>query len=390
MQAAGLRRTLRSGRHNHSRRGTASSGARGPPAMPGLGEEVPALAVTHEGETACAAAVNMASPIGADWRRGWRPGKLPAGVQAPPGRRPRIAGAIRPQLVAGARPGSTVVPSGGGRHGDHHHGRSPTVASCSPPPASTVPCGGGRRRPDSHFPGMTGHEGNVWTITCTRAPDGRVTCSPRVAWTAQFVAGTPRRERHWVDRSWRRQSRKGADVLVAAFGSPALAAAGGRRDGRTWDAETGEALGPHCQAMTAVARSPHGRCRTAARFSPRAALTARSGWLDPLTGTEVAVLTGTRGGSVQWTPGGPRRVPPCSPSADDRGTIPALGSGAGKQLSVLHGHVGEVKALAHFSTLDGRQALASAGNDGTVRRWDVDAAVELGPPIAATRAWCGR
>ncbi|WP_240677097.1 hypothetical protein [Actinacidiphila soli] len=42
----------------------------------------------------------------------------------------------------------------------------------------------------------------------------------------------------------------------------------------------------------------------------------------------------------------------------------------------LTGHTGEVRAVAGFAAPDGRTLLATAGGDGTVRVWDLEAATK--------------
>jgi WD40 repeat protein len=64
------------------------------------------------------------------------------------------------------------------------------------------------------------------------------------------------------------------------------------------------------------------------------------------------------------------------------GTVRRWDATTGQPLSpVMTGHEGNVWAVAHGTFPDGRNVLASASSDGTIRRWDADTGSPIGEPI---------
>ena len=277
-----------------------------------------------------------------------------------------------------------AAPAWGGRGGVQ-----PGRASCWPAPAATARCGCGIRPPAApSAPRCRPHRrGAAWRGGVR--PDGR-------------AAGQRRRRRHGaVVGSGHRPARSapldghtgcGAGVAGVAFARTGglLACAGDDGTVRLWDPVTGRPVGDpltgHTGSVNAVAFGPlpmGGRCWPARGDDGTVRL-----W-DPVTGGRSAPADRPHRLGAAWrrwrSPG--RRSCWPAPAATARCGC-GIRSPAGRSATRCTGHTGSVLRVAAVA-LPGRQLLACAGDDGTVRLWDPVTGRRSGPSGRTGHADCG-
>jgi WD40 repeat protein len=234
---------------------------------------------------------------------------------------------------------------------------------------------------------LTGHAGGVQAIVAATTPDRR---------TLLATGGRDGTVRVWdpaTAAATRRPRAAHTGPVRAVAAGPGVVATGGE-DGtiRLWHPDTGApegALTGHTGWVRAVA----GCAGADGRFL--LASGSEDGTLrlwDPRTGACEAVLTGHDGwvlavagrlpGSARRLAGGSRGGPSGGhllASGGDDGAVRLWDLDAGAPAGgPLTGHAGWVLAVAAFATAEGQARVASGGDDGTVRLWDPAAGKQVG------------